>query len=1133
MSPTSTVGVLVSVAAFVVLSGVTPVLCRKVPAPGNFGPIAATTSSITLSWEPPPLEPGEKLKGYRLNYRASTEKKEKKINLPKSANSHTVEDLAEGTLYVFAVFAKSQDGTGRASERIEVATESSGPELQPPGVPQYFEVLVISDSIYARWQQPEGDDFAGYVLAIAPITQPDSEVVTNLEPTVESHTFDSLEPGTEYVLTIRAFNDAGQSQTASRTAYIEQQTPPAPQAFSVNPSVYSIEASWASAEENVRNFIVGIGIDELEENTVELNWDETNYVFEDLDPDTLYLISVRAVNENGPGEAATEKVRTEDVREPPAPIIESVEAEPNSLTIRWRASPGLVTGYEISLDPFGTVTVGADETSYTFTGLSADTDYVLRLKAANEVGMSPPSEQLVTTEPLGPPAAPIISMVDVTSSSITVTWKSTDPNVGSFYVSLDGVGGRQLLSPADTYIFTSLAPDRTYTVELRARSPGGDSPVVTQTVTTEPVAILPAPVIESDDATTDSITISWRPTVEPVISYQISIDGGSPITVGPGETSYTFTGLEPGTEHLIALSVTNLGGESPPTTERVATESLSPLQRPTIMSAEATTDTIAIRWERPSEPIMRYELTLVGNDPIVLGAQETSYTFSNLEPDTRYTVELRVVNEGGPSNPARSRVVTEPLPQPEVPEIEPPTDGAYRVRNFDADVQGQTVILSWEPPTDFEDDTLLGYLLEIEAEAISLDTSLRLHYRQRSYTFRNLEPLVEFHAVLTPIRRELRVDPSDVTFTTYVSRFVPPRIQLVEILSSSAARVVWMDPTIPPNRGITDSRYYTLRYRPLQGSSNYLYANTREFEYSVGDLIPDTEYEFSVQTILEGVTSGYSEAVRNSTLSETDGQAPRLLTVVQLTLEFPNYIHATLNWLPPLERADEVSGYNVQYSDRDNPGPLDWKNLPIEGRVMSATIPKLTTNMTASFRIQAFFFSGNPLGPFAPPVSFVTPISAQQGVEEGNCATELEFVTQRITSTRERGGGVPPLGVPLPFCDEYLSQYACPWPTLVCTCIPRGTNVMAAVPSAKPNPGCDAISQAPPCRKVYERVMDAINQSRKTGILLMGANLPYCREDGYFESKQCAGSVCYCVNDAGIPDGREGPVWDAANLDCR
>lgn len=81
------------------------------------------------------------------------------------------------------------------------------------------------------------------------------------------------------------------------------------------------------------------------------------------------------------------------------------------------------------------------------------------------------------------------------------------------------------------------------------------------------------------------------------------------------------------------------------------------------------------------------------------------------------------------------------------------------------------MILRWEPPTDEEDETLLGYLLKIDADAISLSTSLRLHYRQNSYTFRNLEPLVEFHAILEPIRRELPTAPSAVTFTTYVCKY--------------------------------------------------------------------------------------------------------------------------------------------------------------------------------------------------------------------------------------------------------------------------------------------------------------------------------------------------------------------------
>lgn len=83
--------------------------------------------------------------------------------------------------------------------------------------------------------------------------------------------------------------------------------------------------------------------------------------------------------------------------------------------------------------------------------------------------------------------------------------------------------------------------------------------------------IPPAPIIESDSSTTDSITVNWRRASEDVFSYEISIDGSSPIPLGPEETSYTFTNLEPSTEYFIALAVTNLGGVSPPATERLST----------------------------------------------------------------------------------------------------------------------------------------------------------------------------------------------------------------------------------------------------------------------------------------------------------------------------------------------------------------------------------------------------------------------------------------------------------------------------------------------------------------------------------------------------------------------------------
>lgn len=81
------------------------------------------------------------------------------------------------------------------------------------------------------------------------------------------------------------------------------------------------------------------------------------------------------------------------------------------------------------------------------------------------------------------------------------------------------------------------------------------------------------PIIESDSATSDSITVNWRrPTETNIYSYEISLDGGPPITLGPDEFSYTFRYLEPATEHMVALRVTtNEGAISLPVTERLST----------------------------------------------------------------------------------------------------------------------------------------------------------------------------------------------------------------------------------------------------------------------------------------------------------------------------------------------------------------------------------------------------------------------------------------------------------------------------------------------------------------------------------------------------------------------------------
>lgn len=87
-----------------------------------------------------------------------------------------------------------------------------------PGVPQFFDALPGIDSIFARWVQPEGDDFTGYILGIGR-DSPD-ETTVELGPSVNTHTFRDLEPGTNYVLAIRAVNAVGPSQVALLNSYI-------------------------------------------------------------------------------------------------------------------------------------------------------------------------------------------------------------------------------------------------------------------------------------------------------------------------------------------------------------------------------------------------------------------------------------------------------------------------------------------------------------------------------------------------------------------------------------------------------------------------------------------------------------------------------------------------------------------------------------------------------------------------------------------------------------------------------------------------------------------------------------------------------------------------------------------------
>ena len=55
--------------------------------------------------------------------------------------------------------------------------------------------------------------------------------------------------------------------------------------------------------------------------------------------------------------------------------------------------------------------------------------------------------------------------------------------------------------------------------------------------------------------------------------------------------------------------------------------------------------------------------------------------------------------------------------------------------------------------------------------------------------------------------------------------------------------------------------------------------------------------------------------------------------------------------------------------------------------------------------------------------------------------------------------------------------------------------------------GDQPIVEGPPCRLEYEAAMQEMNEARTAGKALNDVHLPYCTDDGYFQPKQCLGSM--------------------------
>lgn len=381
---------------------------------------------------------------------------------------------------------------------------------------------------------------------------------------------------------------------------------------------------------------------------------------------------------------------------PRAPTgVAATATSATSATVTWEAPPeprgGPVTGYVVDRSgSAGTLTLGADARSHTFTGLSPATSYDLSVRAVNAAGAGPVATTTVVT-PEPPPVAPgvprgLTGEYDRAARTLWAYWAEPEDTgtqpISGYAITFDGEDLGTVPAharAAGIESVTGFAPGA-YEIGVAAVSAAGSSPVarVVVSVVAAPPTAPTGVQVEPGDR---SLAVSWAPAASvdaPLTGYTATATPGGQTCTTTGALSCTITGLTNGTAYTVRVTATNTVGTGPasdptgPVTPVGAVQppvarAPSPMGRPTVTVRGSR---VTIRWQAAipnGSPVTQYVVDLSRGKDRTTGPTARSVTV-RLAPG-RYRVRTTARNAVGVAPygpwrafrvPARSRTATAP-----------------------------------------------------------------------------------------------------------------------------------------------------------------------------------------------------------------------------------------------------------------------------------------------------------------------------------------------------------------------------------------------------------------------------------------------------------------------------------------
>ncbi|MFA9390814.1 MAG: fibronectin type III domain-containing protein [Prolixibacteraceae bacterium] len=407
----------------------------------------------------------------------------------------------------------------------------------------------------------------------------------------------------------------------------------------------------------------------------------------------------------------------------------------NSFAISWSASTDNigVENYTIYLDG---ITVGTvNSTTYTFTGLTDTTTYIVEIiaddAAGNRSDFSPKIEVATILEPdtEAPNSPTNIEATNITSSGFSISWSASSDNIGvsAYHVYFSGelIETVTALSTA----FSGLSDGTNYSITIVAEDEAGNTSQASTAyeVSTLTIPDTSAPSIPTNltasNMTGSSLKISWDESTDNVgvVVYTIYLFGE--LVASSASTTYTLTGLNASSMYAIYVVAYDAAGNASKVSKTIfasttdeTTDTTAPTSPANLQLTGSTENSLTISWDASSDAfgVTAYHIYLFGEE---LGStNETSFTISALEAATNYAISITASDAAG--NVSEASATFYAKTQVKQADTTAPTSPTNLKAN---DVTASSISLSWDASSD--DTGVAEYMVYLFGELTETTTS--------------------------------------------------------------------------------------------------------------------------------------------------------------------------------------------------------------------------------------------------------------------------------------------------------------------------------------------------------------------------------------------------------------------------